>query len=89
LGCRRLTATLDPHWFRPWVIGAPGPDEQGGYFFRFWEKLSLQGHLAIFDRSWYGRVLVGRIEGLIKRDKWRRAYREINEFERVPIDDAS
>ncbi|HYM73454.1 MAG TPA: polyphosphate kinase [Stellaceae bacterium] len=85
---QRLTAQLDPRWMRVWAIGKPSPDEQGRhYLWRFWEKLPPPGHIAVFDRSWYGRVLVERVEGLIARDEWRRAYREINEFEGMLIDD--
>jgi AMP-polyphosphate phosphotransferase len=85
---QRLTARLDPRWLRVWAIGKPSPDEQGRhYLFRFWEKLPPAGHLAVFDRSWYGRVLVERVEGLIARREWQRAYNEINEFERMLIDD--
>lgn len=85
---QRLTAKLDPHWLRVWAIGPPNPDEQGRhYLYRFWEKLPLPGHLAIFDRSWYGRVLVERVEGLIDREEWQRAYREINAFEQMLVDD--
>jgi polyphosphate kinase 2 (PPK2 family) len=85
---QRLTAKLDPHWLRVWAIGPPNPDDQARhYLFRFWEKLPLPGHLAIFDRSWYGRVLVERIEGLISREEWQRAYHEINEFEEMLVDD--
>lgn len=85
---QRLTAKLDPHWLRVWSIGAPSPEEQARhYLYRFWEKLPLPGHLAIFDRSWYGRVLVERVEGLIKREEWQRAYHEINAFEQMLVDD--
>lgn len=85
---QRLTAKLDPHWLRVWAIGAPSPEEQARhYLFRFWEKLPLPGHLAIFDRSWYGRVLVERVEGLIKRAEWQRSYREINQFEQMLVND--
>lgn len=85
---QRLTAKLDPRWVQVWAIGKPSPEEQGRhYLFRFWEKLPPQGHMAIFDRSWYGRVLVERVEGLITREAWRRAYNEINEFEEMLIDD--
>lgn len=85
---QRLTAKLDPHWLRVWSIGPPSPGEQGRhYLFRFWEKLPLPGHLAVFDRSWYGRVLVERVEGLIERAEWQRGYREINEFEQMLVDD--
>jgi len=86
---QRLTAKLDPRWLRVWAIGPPSPDEQGRhYLFRFWEKLPPPGHLAVFDRSWYGRVLVERVEGLIKAKDWQRAYREINEFEEMLVDDS-
>jgi AMP-polyphosphate phosphotransferase len=85
---QRLTAKLDPHWLRVWAIGPPSPDEQSRhYLYRFWEKLPLPGHLAVFDRSWYGRVLVERVDGLIKREEWRRAYNEINQFEQMLVDD--
>jgi len=85
---QRLTAKLDPRWLRVWAIGVPSADEQGRhYLYRFWEKLSPPGHIAVFDRSWYGRVLVERVEGLIPREAWRRAYREINEFEEILVAD--
>jgi polyphosphate kinase 2 (PPK2 family) len=85
---QRLTAKLDPRWIRVWAIGPPSPEEQGRhYLFRFWEKLPPPGHIAIFDRSWYGRVLVERVEDLISREAWQRAYNEINEFEQMLVDD--
>jgi polyphosphate kinase 2 (PPK2 family) len=85
---QRLTAKLDPRWLRVWAIGAPSADEQGRhYLYRFWEKLPPPGHIAVFDRSWYGRVLVERVERLIPRKAWQRAYQEINEFEQMLIDD--
>jgi AMP-polyphosphate phosphotransferase len=85
---QRLTAKLDPRWLRVWAIGVPSVDEQGRhYLFRFWEKLPPPGHIAVFDRSWYGRVLVERVEGLIPREAWQRAYHEINEFEEMLIAD--
>ena len=85
---QRLTATLDPRWVRVWAIGVPTPEEQGRhYLFRFWEKLPPPGHIAVFDRSWYGRVLVERVEGLIPKEAWQRAYDEINEFEQMLVDD--
>ena len=85
---QRLTATLDPRWVRVWAIGVPTPEEQGRhYLVRFWEKLPLPGHIAVFDRSWYGRVLVERVEGLIPKEAWQRAYGEINEFEQMLVDD--
>ena len=85
---QRLTERLDPRWLRVWAIGPPSPDEQGRhYLWRFWEKLPPPGHIAIFDRSWYGRVLVERVEQLTPKKDWQRAYREINEFERMLTDD--
>ncbi|HEX9461542.1 MAG TPA: polyphosphate kinase [Alphaproteobacteria bacterium] len=85
---RRLTEKLDPRGFHVWPIGPPRPDEQGRhYLYRFWRRLPEPGLLAIFDRSWYGRVLVERVEHLIPKPVWKRAYREINEFERMLVDD--
>ena len=81
---RRLTGLLDPRGFKVWPIGPPAPDEQGRhYLYRFWTRLPEPGAIAIFDRSWYGRVLVERVEGLIDEPAWRRAYDEINEFEHL------
>ena len=62
--------------------------EQGRhYLWRFWERLPARRNWAIFDRTWYGRVLVERIEGFCTKEEWKRAYREINEFERQLTDD--
>ena len=81
---RRLTGRLDPRGFKVWPIGAPTPAEQGRhYLYRFWTRLPEPGAIAVFDRSWYGRVLVERIEGLVDEPAWRRAYEEINEFEHL------
>lgn len=85
---RRLTEKLDPRGVHVWPIGAPGAEEQGRhYLWRFWQRLPAPGTLAIFDRSWYGRVLVERVDGLAPEAAWRRAYREIVEFERMLVDD--
>lgn len=85
---QRLTAQLDPRWVNVWAIGVPTPEEQERhYLWRFWQRLPRAGHIAVFDRSWYGRVLVERVEGLTGKEAWRRAYREINEFEQTLIDD--
>jgi len=85
---RRLTEPLDPRAYHVWPIAAPAEDEKGVHFlYRFWRRLPQPGTMAIFDRSWYGRVLVERVEGLAKPADWRRAYREINEFERMLDDD--
>jgi polyphosphate:AMP phosphotransferase len=80
---RRLTRGLDPRGYQVIPIAAPSKEELAHhYLWRFWRQLPKAGHIAIFDRSWYGRVLVERIEGFCTEDEWKRAYREINEFER-------
>ncbi len=87
---RRLTAGLDPRGVRVHPIGAPRAENQARhYLFRFFQRLPTAGRLAIFDRSWYGRVLVERVEGFAAPDAWQRAYQEINEFERLLIDDGA
>ena len=85
---KRLTSPLDPRGFVVHPISAPQPHEKRyHYLHRFWRKLPQYGQIAIFDRSWYGRVLVERIEGFAKKQEWSRAYKEINEFERLLTDD--
>ncbi len=80
---QRLTAELDPRSYTVHAIAAPsGEDKQRHYLYRFWRRLPPRGQIAIFDRSWYGRVLVERVEGFARADEWQRAYGEINEFER-------
>ena len=79
---KRVTAAMDARDYKVWPIGAPSKDELAHPFlWRFWTKLPRSGHAAIFDRTWYGRVLVERIEGFATQDEWRRAFDEINEFE--------
>jgi polyphosphate kinase 2 (PPK2 family) len=79
---QRLTSGWDPRAFRVWPIEAPTKEEKARHFlWRFWAKLPGTGEIAIFDRSWYGRVLVERVEGFASEAEWRRAYDEINEFE--------
>jgi polyphosphate kinase 2 (PPK2 family) len=79
---QRMTAKWDPRAFQVWPIEAPTPDEKARHFlWRFWTKLPGAGEIALFDRSWYGRVLVERVEGLASEAEWRRGYDEINEFE--------
>lgn len=79
---KRVTAAMDARDYKVWPIGAPSKDELAHPFlWRFWTKLPRSGHAAIFDRTWYGRVLVERIEGFAAQDEWRRAFDEINEFE--------
>ena len=85
---RRLTERLDPRGCKVWPIGVPKPEEQGRhYLYRFWQRLPEPGTIAVFDRSWYGRVLVERVEGFAKKPEWKRAYREINEFEQMLTED--
>ena len=85
---RRLTEAVDPRGVRVVPIGPPAPDEQGRHWlYRFWRELPPPGSLTVFDRTWYGRVLVERVEKLAPKEAWRRAYREINEFERLLADD--
>jgi len=79
---RRLTAALDAHDYQVIPIAAPTDEEKAHhYLWRFWRHLSRAGRVTIFDRSWYGRVLVERVEGLATEDEWMRAYAEINHFE--------
>jgi len=79
---QRLVSECDPRSFEVWPIAAPTPEEKAHhYLWRFWKRLPGEGEVAIFDRSWYGRVLVERVEGFCSEAEWRRAYDEINEFE--------
>jgi polyphosphate:AMP phosphotransferase len=80
---RRTVAPLDPRIYRIVPIAAPTDEERAQhYLWRFWRHMSRAGHITIYDRSWYGRVLVERIEGFASRDEWQRAYAEINDFEK-------
>jgi polyphosphate kinase 2 (PPK2 family) len=79
---QRLTAECDPRAFKVWPIAAPTDEEKARhYLWRFWRRLPKAGEVGIFDRSWYGRVLVERVEGFASEPEWRRAFDEINEFE--------
>lgn len=79
---KRLTDTLDPRSYIVHSFAAPSDEELAHhYLWRFWRKLPTAGTIGIFDRSWYGRVLVERVEGFATDTEWRRAYREINEYE--------
>ncbi|MEE9608880.1 MAG: polyphosphate:AMP phosphotransferase [Myxococcota bacterium] len=79
---RRLTWPIDARLFQVVPVAAPTEEEKAHhYLWRFWRQLPSAGHHTIFDRSWYGRVLVERVEGFAREDEWRRAYREINDFE--------
>ncbi len=84
---RRMTAEWDPRYFAVHPIGAPTKEELERHFlWRFWQKLPGKRDIAVFDRSWYGRVLVERIEGYASETEWRRGYDEINEFESQQVD---
>ena len=87
---RHLIGTLDPKTFKIHPISAPTRDEQGRhYLWRFWKRLPKPGEIAIFDRSWYGRVLVERVEGFATTAQWSRAFEEIKEFEQSLITDGA
>ena len=80
---KRITEKLDPRGYVVYPISAPqGEDKTRHYLYRFWRRLPEPGQIAIFDRSWYGRVLVERVEGFAKEGEWQRAFKEINAFER-------
>jgi len=84
---KRLTQNLDPRGYVVWPIGAPhGDDRERHYLYRFWRRLPEDGQIGIFDRSWYGRVLVERVEGYAAPEAWARAYSEINQFEQQLLD---
>jgi len=79
---RRITQALDARQFRIFPVAAPTEEERAQpYLWRFWRNIPRKGRFAIFDRSWYGRVLVERVEGYCPRADWMRAYGEINDFE--------
>ncbi len=83
---RRVTRAIDAAHYRVIPIAAPTEEEKGHhYLWRFWRQLPQAGHVAIFDRSWYGRVLVERLEGFAAEEEWKRAYAEINDFEEQMI----
>jgi polyphosphate kinase 2 (PPK2 family) len=84
---KRLTQGLDPRGYEVVPVAAPTDEEKARhYLWRFWRHAPKAGHITIFDRSWYGRVLVERVEGFCFEEEWKRAYREINEFERQLAD---
>ncbi|MFA5633052.1 MAG: polyphosphate kinase [Porticoccaceae bacterium] len=85
---RRLTEKLDPRAYQVHPIGKPDASEQREHYLqRFWRRLPQKGRIAIFDRSWYGRVLVERVEGFATTQEWQRAYKEIADFEKALADD--
>jgi len=83
-----LTRPLDPRGYKLYPIQSARPfEKKRPWLWRFWRALPVRGEWAIFDRSWYGRVMVERVENLIPENEWRRAYRDIVEFERTLVDD--
>jgi polyphosphate kinase 2 (PPK2 family) len=79
---RRIGAAMDARQYQVIPVAAPTEEERGQpYLWRFWRHLPRKGHVAIFDRTWYGRVLVERVEGYCTENDWSRAYTEINDFE--------
>lgn len=80
---KRISDALDARGYEVHPIASPEPNEKARHFlWRFWKRLPKTGHVAIFDRTWYGRVMVERLEGFCSENDWQRAYNEINEFER-------
>jgi PPK2 family polyphosphate:nucleotide phosphotransferase len=87
---KRITERLDPRSIRVHSIIRPTEEEyRRHYLWRFWKKLPPYGQIAIFDRSWYGRVLVERVEGFATDREWKRAFQEINAFEKTLADDGA
>lgn len=83
---RRVTEELDPRQYHVVPIAAPTDEERAQpYLWRFWRHLPARGKILVFDRSWYGRVLVERVEGFATKAEWKRAYDEINSFEQLLI----
>lgn len=79
---KRIASALDPRGYEVQPIASPEPHEKARhYLWRFWKRLPRTGHIAIFDRTWYGRVMVERLEGFCSENDWKRAYNEMNEFE--------
>ena len=86
----RLVERLDPRSVRVHSITKPTAEELAHhYLWRFWQKFPSHGQIAVFDRSWYGRVLVERVEGFATIDEWQRAYGEINQLEQMLTDDGA
>lgn len=80
---KRIASALDPRGYEVHPIASPQPAEKTRhYLWRFWNRLPKDGHVAIFDRTWYGRVMVERLEGFCSENDWQRAYNEMNEFEK-------
>ena len=85
---KRTTQNIDPRGFEVHATAAPTSEQkQYHYLQRFWNRMPKYGKIGIFDRSWYGRVLVERVEGFADEDAWKRAYGEINQFEKILADE--
>lgn len=79
---RRITSSIDARLYKVISVAAPTDEEKAHhYFWRFWRHLPLDGYISVYDRSWYGRVLVERVEGFAEPEEWLRSYQEINDFE--------
>jgi polyphosphate kinase 2 (PPK2 family) len=86
----RMNATLDPRFCKVWSIAAPSREEAARhYLWRFWQRLPGNREIAVFDRTWYGRVLVERVDGFTPEPRWRAAYDEINQFEAQLVADGT
>ncbi|WP_310496687.1 polyphosphate kinase [Sandarakinorhabdus sp.] len=86
----RMMEPLDPRYTKVWSIGAPSkPEADHHYLWRFWQRLPGAREIAVFDRTWYGRVLVERVDGFVAKDRWQAAYDEINAFEALQIADGA
>lgn len=84
---KRVASDLDPRGYEVFPIASPSAEEKSRhYLWRFWNRIPKSGHIAIFDRTWYGRVMVERLEGFCSEADWKRAYNEINEFEKELYD---
>lgn len=87
---KRLLEKLDPRNVRVYSIVKPTPEEYAHhYMWRFWQKMPPHGEIGVFDRSWYGRVLVERVEGFASKKEWKRAYEEIRNLEKMLVDDGT
>ncbi|MFA9377795.1 MAG: polyphosphate:AMP phosphotransferase [Lachnotalea sp.] len=79
---KRLTENMDPRGYEVIPVAAPNDiEKEHHYLWRFWNAMPKAGHMAIFDRTWYGRVMVERVEGFCSENEWKRAYKEINYME--------
>jgi len=86
----RMLSTLDPRFCKVWSIAAPSREEASRhYLWRFWQRLPGNREIAVYDRTWYGRVLVERVDGFVPEPRWQAAYAEINQFEAQMLADGT